>query len=278
MSEILANVPHPVTILADESCDFDGLTYGAPETREVPRAEATITDLGVIACDGLEVPVRTVDYRRTTRLPAPTPGVMRIVSQITVLAAYNEGRPTSDLLVPFGFQCVPGKPIGARGLALPEFAEPRTHDSGAMPSFITRLKNTGGRYEALYPQSYDVAFAREKKTIATVFEPASPSEQLDIVYEKNKLDELLTEQYGVPILRTRVSHVTGLENVEPGVLGIVEPRILLALGGAVMANDSYVGVMIGDEVRSADGPSKGSVVGGRSLLIPPIGGALRPRI
>lgn len=278
MTEIIVDVPHDVTILADESCGFQQQTLES-HSSEVARARSVSVDLGVIACEDLMVPLKSVDYTRTINLPKPSPGVMRVVSQITVLAAHNEGRTTDDLLVPFGFQCVPGAPVGARALAIPEFAEPMPRDSNETPLFMNRVQNTGGRRESLYPATFDEhVFEHEKKTMPVVLEPAPRAERLDVVYEKIERDDMLSEQYKVPIVRTRVDRVSGLESVSSGILGIVEPRILMALGGAVMSNGSYIGAIVGSEVRNAEGPFRGAVAGGRSLAIPPIGGRPRPRI
>lgn len=230
---------------------------------DVPRAaEEFRRQVGYIGC--LDAAVYVVRYGDPVQLAPKEEGVVRIVSQLTWLSAYQSERGAEDLVVPYGFD--PQRKV-AQGVAIPLPLRRGDNPSLVESNAVYNAANSCPYPAKVYPLD-SPRYIPPETTPQYTLAPGAGYEQMTVQYrEESVLDNELSARTGLPVYRTYDPHVLYAGQFQEGTIRIVEPKV--AVGGLVMhQNDMPVAAMIGDEVRVRGGPYHGGVLGGRSLIIP----------
>lgn len=263
-AKLLNETPHQINV--------EGYSNPIPSNvtaETLPRAtEMARLPIGSVLLRGevesTEIPIELIVYGKSKNLPPPRDGVLRVVSQLTVLAALREGRDVEDLLYPYEFN---SRTRTVRGLAVPHPV--------LVPQRLLNLK-AHCKFDALESVS---------EAPVTVFAPDTPpfvggdvaprvrieplaAPQLKVCHESADQDERLTCELGVPIFRPRNPSVEyGPDYFPEETITIVDPKAYVA-GLEMYDGDTVRAAFVDMSVRSAMGEYKGSVVGGKSLLVP----------
>jgi hypothetical protein len=257
---------HPINI-------FPSVEYGTPgydidpSLPEPARAHERRRLLGFVGVAGFQLAVNEVTHTTPVRLPAPQPDVLGVASLDTLRAQWRvtgsiDGYAAPDDIV----RDAKGHIIGAQGVAVPQAVQAPHPERLAVftPADVAALPPVGEWQNfalhdiPLYPpDTPDVIDPKQVETILTIPKQANPN----IIRRDRELDTELTDQFNVPVFRTKPSEGSELQTPEAGGVAFVQPEALrtyAAFGRAV-----YGLVMLGDLVRD----QKGSIVGGRSITI-----------
>lgn len=243
----------------DESLPSDVSEATLP--RAIERCDLPLGE--VVSSNRPSIPVSFLHYEGVENLDDPVPGVDRIVSQITYMAAFLSGRSVDDLLVPHEFdpvrKCVKGlarpQPIRQPRQTLCHLELIQFENIDSACSFPVRIydKNTPHYIEAGHP------------TLAKV-EPL-PTPLMSISYQEEPLDEALTEKHGIPIFKPYNPTVRCHDELfadDGDDITIVEPRMFM--GGFNLYQDNVVRAgFLRQNVRAACGKF---VLGGTGIVVP----------
>ena len=211
------------------------------------------------------VPIDFIVYGEPERLEPPTQGVYRIVSQLTFLAAFRSHRPVHDLVVPYGYdpkrQAVKGLahptpiPNAQATLSIEQLLE-FDHIDSACP-FPIKI------FPAATPEFVDPDECKPAVCIRSLDVP-----QMSVTYEREEIHGELSEKLGLPVFQIAEPKVRyNPEHFDDETVTIVEHRMFTA-GFSMYGKNSVHASLLHQNVRAANGPYAGSVVGGTSLLVP----------
>ena len=235
-----------------------------PDVNEdtLPRAiEKIDIPLGYVSLQEQIIPVSFIVYDGIEKLEDPRPGVERIVSQLTFMAAFKAGRPTDDLLVPHEFdpirKCVKGlaRPTPIRQpkqtLSQPELISFDGVDSACSFPINFYSPNTGP-----YVSAEEAPF----RTIRPL-----DGATMSLRYQQEPLDEEATARLDLPVYRPINPVVKANEDIfTEGEITIVEPRMFM--GGFELYEGNVVRAgFLRQNVRATAGRF---VVGGTGIVVP----------
>lgn len=111
-TQLVNLTPHTITLV-----DQNNQVLLTVESSAVARVSAQTTTVGTYSVNGIEIPHTHTVYGEVEGLPAPTPGVVYIVSGMIVSALASQGIRRDDVVVP-GLQVrdEQGRVIGCRSL------------------------------------------------------------------------------------------------------------------------------------------------------------------
>lgn len=280
-------VPHAANIIRDRFFglikDQYDLTPISFNMEDIPRAAAQYEHIGRSAILGKKVDFYSVEYGDPVNLPDPKEDVYQVVSPLTINAAHRAGRPTDDLLFLYGpIHDKGGRIKGVKGLARPFFQERGAFTEAIDYKDITEqfkgIQSAAAGPTRIFDNPGDLSidepyFASKEVSAALDIPIAEDAHKLALDYQDGgKLDSVLTARFGgvpvyeQPILIGLKNH-TVERNYDRVMRPVSSPSILLALGQDALRG-GYV--MLGHEARNGnvEDPRRGTVIGGRSLLIP----------
>lgn len=265
MSELLNYTDHSVNIVANGELqtpryDIDPSLVLSARAAEIRRP------MGQVAIAGTLIEINELTFGRPVRLPPRRPGTLAVVSLDTLRAIHRETGDMSGYAVPDDIiRGADGMPLGARGLAVPELIDPPN------PDFVTPLSEE--TLEVLqHPQHWE-NFAPFPINIyppdaPDVLDPSQVPSLLTIprsepvtVERGRELDLELTEQWNVPIYRTKLGEIVNPRQPEAGKAAFA-PQELLRLYpqfGHEICRLAFLGRPVRDH--------EGQVIGGREIVV-----------